>query len=268
MNETYVWAGFITLVVVLMAIDLGVFNRKAHAPTAREALVGTFMWVSLALLFNVFIYFAYENKWFGLGLYAYEPMGGWEASMKYLTGYLLEESLSMDNLFVMALVFAQFRVPKKYQHRILFWGILGVLVFRGILIGGGISLLHYFTWLFYFFGALLLWSSYKLWRSGEAVGEVSDHGVVRLIRRFVPVTRNYHEGQFFTIENGRRAVTPMFIALMSSKRRISCSRSIRYPPFFPSPPTRFWYFLPTFLPSSACDPCFSFCPICSTGSCT
>ncbi len=215
MIPAYVWVGFVALILVLMALDLGILNRKAHTPTAREALFSTAIWVSLALLFNVFVYFAYEYKWFGLGLFAHEPMGGREAAVKYLTAYLLEESLSMDNLFVMALVFAQFRVPKAYQHRVLFWGILGVLVFRGLLIGAGLALVHYFTWLFYIFGALLLWSAYKMWRSGEAVEDTpSDHGVTRFIRRFYPVSSHYDGGRFFTVENGRRAVTPLFVALL------------------------------------------------------
>lgn len=214
MIELYVWVGFIALVVLLMAVDLGVFNRNAHTPTAKEAFVATLVWISLALLFNVFVYFAYEYKWLNLGLYEYEPMGGREAALKYLTGYLLEESLSVDNLFVIALVFAQFKVPKKYQHRILFWGILGVLVFRGLLIGVGTALVHYFTWLFYAFGALLLWSAWKMWRQGMEEEDVNDHGIVKLIRRFYPVSRSYDGGNFFTIENGRRAVTPMFVALM------------------------------------------------------
>lgn len=214
MISPIVWIAFIALVLVLMAIDLGVFNKKAHLPSAREALRATFIWIGLALAFNVFVYFAYEYKWLGLGVYEFEPMDGRTAALKFLTGYLLEESLSIDNLFVMALVFAQFKVPKKYQHRILFWGILGVLAFRGILIGVGIALIHYFTWLFYFFGALLLWSAYRMLRHGNEEEDVNDHGVVRFIRRFYPVSRTYEGGHFFTLEDGRRAVTPMFVALM------------------------------------------------------
>ncbi len=214
MIEPYIWVGFIALVLLLMLLDLGVFNRQAHAPTAKEALFSTVVWVSLALLFNIFIYYAYEYKWLGLGLHPDEPMGGREAALKYLTGYLLEEALSVDNLFVMALVFAQFRVPKMYQHRILFWGILGVLVFRGLLIGAGLALIHYFTWLFYFFGVLLLWSAYKMWRHSDVEEDIGDHGVVRFLRRFYPVSRRYDEGHFFTMENGKRAATPMFVALL------------------------------------------------------
>jgi tellurite resistance protein TerC len=165
--------------------------------------------------FNVLIFFAYENQWMGLGTYIHEPMGGHEAALKFLTGYLLEESLSIDNLFVMALVFARFRVPKKYQHRILFWGILGVLVFRGILIGTGIWLVHYFTWLFYFFGILLLYSAIRMLKHDEPTDEDMDRNrVVRFIRRFYPVSNSFDEGHFFTVENGRKAVTPMLVALL------------------------------------------------------
>lgn len=215
MINPIVWIAFIALVIILMAIDLGVFNKKAHIPSAKEAIYMTFMWVGLALLFNVFIYFAYENHWWNLGNDPFEPMQGSEAALKYFTGYLLEESLSIDNLFVMALVFAQFRVPKKYQHRILFWGILGVLVFRGILIGVGVALIHQFTWLFYIFGLLLIYSAFKMLRHKEGEEQdVNKRTVVRIIRKFYPVSTHYDEGHFFTVENGRRAVTPMFVALM------------------------------------------------------
>ncbi|GAB4489026.1 MAG: TerC family protein [Saprospiraceae bacterium] len=214
MIDPIVWITFIALILVLMAIDLGVFNKKAHIPSAKEALFMTFIWVGLALLFNVFIFFAYEKHWWNLGNDPYEPMGGHEAALKFFTGYLLEESLSIDNLFVIALVFAKFRVPKKYQHRILFWGILGVLVFRGILIWLGITLVHNFTWLFYIFGAFLLYSAWKMWTHHEGEEDLEKRTVVRLIRKFYPVSTRYDEGNFFTIENGRRAVTPMFVALM------------------------------------------------------
>ena len=215
MIDPIVWFAFIALVFVLMAVDLGVFNKKAHIPSAKESLYMTFGWVSLALLFNVFIYYAYENHWWNLGNDPFEPMNGSEAALKFFTGYLLEESLSIDNLFVMALVFAQFRVPKKYQHRILFWGILGVLVFRGLLIGVGVALVHNFTWLFYIFGLLLIYSAFKMLRHHDGEEQdVDKRTVVRLIRKFYPVSTRYDEGHFFTIEDGRRAVTPMFVALM------------------------------------------------------
>lgn len=216
MISPVVWIVFIALVIVLMAIDLGVFNKKAHIPSAKEAIYVTLGWVCLALVFNVFVYFAYENKWLGLGRYRFEEMGGEAAALKFFTGYLLELSLSIDNLFVMAMVFAQFHVPKKYQHRILFWGILGVLVFRGILITVGVTLVHHFLWLFYFFGLLLLYSAWKMIRHFHEVNpDVNKRTVVRIIRKFYPVSTSYEHGHFFTIlEDGRRAVTPMFVALM------------------------------------------------------
>ncbi len=215
MIASSVWVGFIVLVLILMALDLGLFNRKAHIPSTKEALLSTIGWISLAMLFNVFIYFAYEHKWLGLGAYLHEPMGGGEAALKFLTGYLLEEALSVDNLFVMALVFTQFRVPKKYQHRILFWGILGVLVFRGILIGVGIELVHHFQWLFYLFGGMLLWSAFKMWlQQGKEPEDLHNLKIVKLIRRFYPVSNRYDGGHFFTVENGVRAATPMFVALI------------------------------------------------------
>jgi len=215
MINPIVWIAFIALVFVLMAIDLGVFNKKAHIPSAKESLFMTAVWVGLAILFNVFIFFAYEHHWWNLGNDPFEPMQGSEAALKFFTGYLLEESLSIDNLFVMALVFAQFRVPKRYQHRILFWGILGVLIFRGILIGVGVALVHQFTWLFYIFGLLLIYSAFKMLRHHEGdEQDVDKRTVVRLIRKFYPVSTRYDEGHFFTIEDGRRAVTPMFVALM------------------------------------------------------
>lgn len=211
-----VWIGFIVMVLLFMSIDLGILNKKAHIPSAKEALFSTLGWITLALSFNVWIYFAYENQWLGLGTYEHEPMGGHEAALKFLTGYLLEESLSIDNLFVMALVFARFKVPKLYQHRILFWGILGVLVFRGILIATGVWLVHYFTWLFYFFGLLLLYSAVRMLQHKEQTAEVEleRYWIVRFISRFYPVTNRYDGGHFFTIENGRKAVTPMMIALL------------------------------------------------------
>lgn len=215
MINPIVWIAFIALVFVLMAIDLGVFNKKAHIPSAKESLFMTAVWVGLAILFNVFIFFAYEHHWWNLGNDPFEPMQGSEAALKFFTGYLLEESLSIDNLFVMALVFAQFRVPKRYQHRILFWGILGVLIFRGILIGVGVALVHQFTWLFYIFGLLLIYSAFKMLRHHDGdEQDVDKRTVVRLIRKFYPVSTRYDEGHFFTIEDGRRAVTPMFVALM------------------------------------------------------
>ncbi|MDX2136031.1 MAG: TerC family protein [Saprospiraceae bacterium] len=215
MTESIVWLIFIVVIGLLMAIDLGVFNKKAHIPNMAEALVTSSIWVLLGLSFSFFIYGAYEHHWFGLGSSRLESMDGWEAALKYLTGYLLELSLSIDNLFVMALVFAQLQVPRMYQHRILFWGIIGVIVFRGLLIAVGIALVHRFESLFYVFGALLLYSAWKMLRHrhGEDT-DVHDHIAIRMIKRFYPVTRSHFRGRFFAREQGRPAVTPLFVALL------------------------------------------------------
>lgn len=212
-----VWFVFILLVIAMMAVDLGVFNKKDHIPSAKEALRNTIIWVLMAGLFGIFIYFAYENKWQNLGLYEYEPMDGAAALLKYFTGYLLEEALSVDNLFVIALIFSRYKIPKMYQHKVLFWGILGVLVFRGILIGVGTTLVHYFTSLFYFFGALLLFSAWKLLRQENETRTDDDMDrskMVRLIRRFYPVTTKGSHGHFFIVENGVKMMTPLMVALI------------------------------------------------------
>ena len=217
MVSTTVWIAFIALVILMMAFDLGVFNKRDHIPSAKEALRNTLVWVSLAVLFGGFIYFAYEYKWLGLGNYIHEPMDGASAALKYFTGYLLEEALSVDNLFVIALIFTRFKIPKSYQHKVLFWGILGVLIFRGLLIGVGTSLVHYFVSLFYFFGALLLYSAYKMFHQSHNELEDTDidnNRVVRFIRRFYPVTTKSTHGHFFVEENGKKAMTSLMVALI------------------------------------------------------
>jgi len=150
-----VWIGFILLILLFLALDLGVFNRNAHAIQTKEALGWTSLWVSMSLLFSVFVYYAYSNGWVDNP----DGMSPKSAVLKYLTGYLVEQSLSMDNIFVIAMIFTYFQVPKKYQHRVLFWGIIGALVFRGLMIGIGIVLIRQFAWLVYVFGAFLLYSA-------------------------------------------------------------------------------------------------------------
>ena len=217
MISNTVWLVFIALVVAMMAVDLGLFNKKDHIPSAKEALRNTLIWIAAAALFGIFIYFSYEYNWQNLGLYEFEPMDGSAALLKYFAGYLLEEALSIDNLFVIALIFSRFKIPKKYQHKVLFWGILGVLVFRGILIGVGTTLVHHFTSLFYVFGAFLLYSAWKLLRHKEedpGENDIDKNKVVRFIRKFYPVSTDSSHGHFFTIENGKKALTPLMVALI------------------------------------------------------
>jgi tellurite resistance protein TerC len=213
MDMTIFWVGFIALIGLLLALDLGVFNRKAHVVSMQEAFRWTTVWVSVSLLFSIFIYFAYENDW--LHYTSSESYSGQKAVITYLTGYLVEQSLSIDNVFVIAVIFAYFRIPAANQHRVLFWGILGAIVFRGIMIGVGSVLIQTYGWITYVFGAILLYAAYKMLSSGEhdAV-EIEQNATVRLIKRFIPVTRSFYGDHFFIKRRGIRAATPLFVALM------------------------------------------------------
>jgi tellurite resistance protein TerC len=165
------------------------------------------MWVTIALSFSAVIYFAYENNWIN------SDIGGRAAVIKYITGYLVELSLSMDNVFVIALIFAYFQVPPKYQHRVLFWGILGAVFFRLAMILAGVFLLQKFDWMFYAFGALLLYSAFKMLNQSEEV-HPSENPIVKAVKRMFPVTHDYHGHDFFIKRQGITFVTPLFIALM------------------------------------------------------
>ncbi|WP_373553109.1 TerC family protein [Haliscomenobacter sp.] len=208
-----IWIGFLVLVAALLALDLGVFNKDAHTISAKEAFRWTGVWVSFSLLFSIFIYFAYENHW------VHEngaPYSGQKAVITYLTGYLVEQSLSIDNIFVIAVIFAYFRIPQKYQHRVLFWGIIGAVLFRGIMIVIGAALLHRFSWVTYIFGGILLYTAYRMLRQGshDEEVEVDKNPLVALAKRFFPVTDRFHDQKFFVKVGGVTAATPLFIALL------------------------------------------------------
>ena len=210
-----VWIGFLILIFCCLALDLGVFNKEAHKISTREALRWTVLWVSLSLVFSVFIYFSYENHWFDLGLKHGRVMGGMHAALTYLTGYVIEESLSMDNIFVIAVIFNYFQIPQKYQHRVLFWGILGALFFRGIMIGAGAYLVEQFEVVIYLFGAILLWTAYKMLKSNADDIHPEENPVVLQLRKFLPVTKTIKGEQFFVKKNGKiLAMTPLFVALV------------------------------------------------------
>jgi tellurite resistance protein TerC len=207
-----VWALFIGFVLVLLALDLGVFHRKAHAVSVREALGWSALWVALGLLFSVFIYFGYENQWFGLGVHpdAVEvsaefphgrPNDGRSAVVKYLTGYVVEESLSVDNIFVMAVLFGYFAVPAIYQHRVLFWGILGAQVMRGTMIFLGATLIARFHWILYLFGAFLVFTAVRMLFMKEGESDLDQNKTLKLIRKFIPITHRFH-GQHFWVKAG------------------------------------------------------------------
>lgn len=213
----WLWLGFLAFVLACLALDLGVFHRKAHVIRAKEALAWTGVWIGVALLFTPVIYLLYEHHVCGVGICAPANVGGRQASLEYLSGYLLEKSLSVDNIFVIALLFGHFRVPGEHQHRVLFWGILGALLLRGIMIGAGTALFSAFSWMAYVFGALLLFTAFKMaWDRGAEEIHPDKGLLIRLVRRFYPVSPSYDGRHFFTrLADGRRAVTPLFLVLVS-----------------------------------------------------
>ena len=207
----WMYAGFIALVLVLLALDLGVFHRQAHAVSVKEALGWSAFWISLGLLFAGFIYAGYDNHWMGLGLtpdqMTIEPVDvpgvgtvyndGSDAMVKYITGYLVEKSLAVDNIFVIAMLFGFFAVPQIYQHRVLFWGILGALLMRGAMIALGAQLLQRFTWIIYVFGGFLILTGIKMLLLKSDETDPNRNVVVRLVRRIWPVTEKFHGEHFF-----------------------------------------------------------------------
>ncbi len=208
------WAGFILFVLIMLAIDLGVLNRKAHVVSTREALIWSGFCVLLALGFNVVIYFIYERHWLGEPVAGGVVLHGKQAALEFFTGWLIEQSLSLDNIFVIAMIFSYFRVPQKYQHRTLFWGIIGALIMRGAMIGAGAELIKRFDWINYVFGGMLILTAVKMLRSGNEKVEPERNPLVKLARKLYPVTGDFHEQKFFVRIDGKRAITPMLLVLL------------------------------------------------------
>ena len=192
------WAGFVLCVIFFLALDLGVFHRRAHVVKFKEALSWTAVWVTLSLLFAA----------------ALVPLRGRQEAVEFVTGYLIELSLSMDNVFVIALIFTYFRVPSQYQHRVLFWGILGALVMRGVMIAAGAALIERFTWMLYVFGAFLIFTGIKMMFVGNEEVHPEKNPVVRLARKLFPVSDEIHNQKFTTRLNGRLALTPLALVLL------------------------------------------------------
>jgi len=215
----WVWGGFVLFILVVLALDLGVINRKAHVVSVKEALIFTVAVFAMAALFDVFVYFAYENHWLGLGQHMDRVDGvvndGRLAAVKFFTGYIIEVSLSADNVFVIAMIFEHLRVPAKYQHRVLFWGILGALVMRGTMIGLGAQLVARYHWILYVFGLFLVYTALKmLWSKADETADPDEALVMRLVRRVFPVCQDYHESHFLIRESGRLMLTPLAVALV------------------------------------------------------
>ena len=210
-----IWIIFIAVVAILLAIDLGLLNPNPHVVHAKEALKWTALWTSLALAFTAFLYFGYDAHWMGLGVTVGVPgLSGHDAAIQYVTGYLVELSLSMDNVFAIALIFTAFGIQGKFQHRILFWGILGAIVFRGAMIAVGAALLAEFEWILYVFGVILLYSAYTMYKSGGEEVHPEDNRVVKWLQKVYPVSTEHHDESFFVVEDGVRMATPAFVALL------------------------------------------------------
>ena len=200
MQETsiWLWIGFNAFILAMLALDLGAFHRKAHEVSIREATIWSGVWIALSLIFNVIVYLT----------------RGAEQGIHFFTGYLIEKSLSVDNIFVMALIFGFFAVPKLYQHRVLFWGILGALVMRAIFIGAGAALIDRFHWIIYVFGAFLLFTGIRMALHREEEIHPEHNPVLKLVRRMMPVTNDYEGHHFFVRKAGTLMATPLFLVLV------------------------------------------------------
>jgi len=193
------WAGFIAFVLAMLALDLGVFHRKSHTVSLKEAAVWSGVWISLAAVFNGLIYW----------------MFGPTLGLEFTTGYLIEKALSVDNIFVILVLFTYFRVPSEYQHRVLFWGILGALIMRAIFVFAGAALLSKFHWMIYVFGALLVVTGFKMLRSGDEQIDPDKNPLIRLVRRVLPLTSEFHGEKFFVRDGVKWVGTPLFLCLVA-----------------------------------------------------
>jgi tellurite resistance protein TerC len=202
------WIGFVAFVLLMLALDLGIFHRKAHVVGVREALAWSAVWIAMGLAFAVVVYLAYDGKWFGLGTMPDVVSGltndGAAAAEKYLTGYIVEKSLSIDNIFVISMLFSFFSVPPIYQHRVLFWGIAGALVMRGTMIGVGAKLIAEFDWILYVFAVFLILTAVRMLFLKPEHADLNRNAVVRLTRRLYPVTARFH-GDHFLVRAGAAA---------------------------------------------------------------
>jgi len=192
------WILFNAFVLLMLALDLGVFHRKAHEVSLKEALTWTFIWISLALVFNAIIFY-----WRGR-----------QQALEFFTGYLIEKALSVDNIFVFIMIFTYFNIPSRYQHKVLFWGIVGALIMRVIFIFAGVALIEKFHFTIYLFGALLVYTGYKMFYHNNASIEPDKNPLIRFLRKYMPITPDLHEDNFFVKLNGKQFATPLFMVLI------------------------------------------------------
>jgi tellurite resistance protein TerC len=208
------WVVFVLLVLALLALDLGVFRRDSRALNVPEALGWAAFYISLGLAFNVLVYFLYEHHLWGIGTHFGHALGGKSAALQFFAGFLLEYSLSLDNVFVIALIFTHFRIPLAYQHRVLFWGVIGALLLRGVMIGIGTALIARFAWIVYVFGGILILTAVRMLMAGQEELDPEKSFVIRIAHRIYPVTTDLHGEHFFIDVAGRWAATPLFLVLL------------------------------------------------------
>jgi tellurite resistance protein TerC len=199
MNESIIlWGAFSVFVLGMLALDLGVFHRKSHAVSVKEALTWTAVWITLSMLFNLFVYYYFDK----------------EKALEFFTAYLVEKSLSIDNIFVIIMIFSYFSVPASYQHKVLFWGILGALVMRVIFIFAGIELIHKFHWLIYLFGGFLVVTGIRMVYGEEKPMDPEKNPLVKLVRKIFPVTQSFEDDKFFVKRDQKIWATPLFIVVV------------------------------------------------------
>jgi tellurite resistance protein TerC len=198
MVNIYFWIGFAVLIAIMLSLDLGVFNKKEHKVAVKEAMLWSGVWITIALLFNLFVFFEF----------------GKVKALEFLTAYVIEYSLSVDNIFIFILIFTYFAVPSKYQHKILFWGIVGALVMRGIFIFAGIALINKFHWIILIFGAFLVYSGMHMLFQKDEQANPENNAIVKFFKKFLPVTHELHGGKLFIKQNNMMIATPLFLVLM------------------------------------------------------
>lgn len=197
-SSTWLWIGFSIFILLMLSLDLGLFNRKAHTIKYREAVTWSVVWVSLAMIFAALVF------WYQ----------GTELGLMFLTGYVIELSLSVDNLFVFLLIFSYFKVPPRFQHRVLFWGVMGALIMRLTMIFIGAALIDRFHWIIYIFGVFLVYTGLKMFRQEDTDLQPEDNPLVQLVTRHIPIDRHYEEDKFFTRINGKLTGTLLFLVLI------------------------------------------------------
>jgi tellurite resistance protein TerC len=207
-GQIWLWIGFNVFVLGMLALDLGVFHRKSHAVSTKEALIWSLVWISLSLVFNAVIYLYWDR------MMPNSSYSNSEAGLAFLTGYLIEKALSVDNIFVFILIFSFFSVPAAYQHRVLFWGILGALVMRGMMIFAGVALLKQFHWVIYIFGAFLIFTGIRMAFHRDEEIKPDQNPVVRFFRKLMPVTQTFEDDKFFIRRAGTLMATPLFLVLL------------------------------------------------------